>query len=102
MSPAVALFTFALGSAALALWTYVRFPRFAPTKLSHAIPHVAAAMLAAQLVTNLNLRLDAGLSGDAAALVHLFGLLLPILVYSFLSALWAFALLTSVFRAYGR
>ncbi len=102
MSPVIALFAFTLGSAALALWTYVRFPRLAPAQIRHAILHVAAAMLIAQLVANLNVRLDVGLAGDAATLVHVFGLMLPILVYTFLAGLWMFALLTSVFRAYGR
>jgi hypothetical protein len=102
VSPVVALVAFALGSAALALWTYVRFPRLAPTQLRHAILHVAAALVSAHVVSNLNLWLDVGLSGHAAAFAHLFGLLLPILVYVFLSALWMFALLTSVFKAYGR
>jgi hypothetical protein len=102
VSPVIALLAFALGSAALALWTYVRFPRLAPAQLRHAVLHVAAAMLIAQLVVTLNVRLDVGLTGEAATLVHVFGLLLPVLVYTFLAALWTFALLTSVFRAYGR
>jgi len=102
VSPGVALVAFAFGSAALAVWFYVRFPSLAPTQLKHAIAHVVAAIVIAQLVVSWNVRLDVGLEGHAATLVQLFGLLLPVVVYTFLSALWLFALLTGFFRAYGR
>jgi hypothetical protein len=102
VSPGVALVAFAFGSAVLAVWLYVRFPGLAPTQLKHAVAHVVVALVITQLVVGLRLELDVGIEGHAAILVQLFGLLLPVVIYTFLSALWLFALLTSVFRAYGR
>jgi hypothetical protein len=88
VSPIVALCAFALGAAAIAVWIDMRFPRLAPGELRMVIAHVAAATLIARLVVATNFQLDLGLTWPTGQMVHVFAVLFPTIVYSFLAALW--------------
>jgi hypothetical protein len=76
------------GSALLALWIIARYTDFGPRSIVGAIVHVVAAMVLLMLV--LPPALDAvGASGlPATAYVQVFGVALPLLVYTFLSGGW--------------
>lgn len=77
----------ALSSAVLAVWVHVRFPRLAPSNLRVAVIHIVASLLAMQVMT---VPAGAMLDPDAPqrALVAIFAIVLPALVYSFLAGLW--------------
>lgn len=76
--------TFALvltaGAALLALWIDTRLPKLAPLTMRRVFLHVGAALL--------TLRLIPGATSDVMIYVALFGVALPALVYSFLTAIW--------------
>jgi hypothetical protein len=72
------------GSALLALWLHVRVPRLAPAKLGPAIAHAVLALVALQF-------LPSAAASTAWALVVVFGLALPGLVYVFLASIWCLA-----------
>ncbi|MBD0328509.1 MAG: hypothetical protein ICV64_00165 [Thermoleophilia bacterium] len=84
MSVAVLIVSFAVGTAALALWVNARFPRIAPGTFRGCILHVCLAMAVCQVATLL-LRTA---TSDHATFVALFTVVVPVLVYSFLSAVW--------------
>jgi hypothetical protein len=100
VSPVVALFAFAIGAAALAIWINVRFPRLAPAHFKAAFLHVGAAMLIAHVVTSTRYELNLGLAWPAGTLVHLFALLLPTIVYGLLAGLWFLKLAQGTLNAY--
>jgi hypothetical protein len=83
----VFVLAFLAGAAALALWIDVRFRRFAPSDLRWAMAHVVAATVA-------NEALDARLGGFVASslphgtLIAIFGVILPLVVYAALAAIW--------------
>ena len=76
--------TFALvltaGAALLALWIDTRLPKLAPPTMSRVFLHVGAALLTLQLIP--------GATSDVMIYVALFGVALPALAYSFLTAIW--------------
>ena len=76
--------TFALalaaGAALIALWIDTRLPRLAPADLKRVLLHVVAAFVALQLIP--------GATSNTMVYVALFGVALPALTYSFLSAIW--------------
>jgi hypothetical protein len=78
---------FALGSAALALWVYTRYPKAAPETFRGAVVHVALAILMGQLAILLMGRVAVD---PAGIMLSLFTLAIPALVYSFLACLWMF------------
>jgi hypothetical protein len=72
------------GAAALALWVLARFPQLGPTRVSGALIHLAAALLAGWVAAPL-------LASTAAAGRPVLGLLafvLPALTYVFLAMAW--------------
>ena len=75
------------GAAVLAFWIDVRFRRFAPGDLRWAMAHLVAATVA-------NEALDARLGGFVASslphgsLIAIFGVILPLVVYAALAAIW--------------
>lgn len=82
----------ALGSAAIALWVKARFPRLAPRTIGLALLHVAAAMLAGQLLVPAGLGAAGALGSHAWIVVGLLGVALPALVYAFLACAWMIGL----------
>jgi hypothetical protein len=76
--------TFALvltaGAALLALWIDTRLPKLAPASMRRVFLHVGAAMLTLHLIP--------GANSNAMIYVAVFGVALPALVYSFLTAIW--------------
>ncbi len=76
--------TFALvltaGAALLALWIDTRLPKLAPASMLRVFLHVGAAMLTLHLIP--------GAHSTAMIYVAVFGVALPALVYSFLTAIW--------------
>jgi len=64
----------------LALWIDARFPKLAPTSMRRVFLHVGAAMLTLHLIP--------GASSHTMIYLALFGVALPALAYSFLTAVW--------------
>ena len=81
MSNGTFVLALAVGAALLAAWTYVRFPSLTPARLTTAFAHTVVALLLLNLVpVVLETRLN--------VFVAMFALVLPVLVYGLLSALW--------------
>jgi hypothetical protein len=91
---------FLTGAPALALWIYVRWPRLTPSKLINVLLHVGAATAAAVLCRGAVASIaDSG--SVMSALVAVFAVALPILVYVLLTALWMMtALRSAAFRGH--
>jgi hypothetical protein len=98
MTVTLETFLLALGvaSAVLALWFLVRFPQLAPGGFVAALIHVVVALLLAAPVTQIAVQIW----NRGYALVAIFGVLLPLLVYTFLSAAWWFKLATETLARY--
>jgi hypothetical protein len=80
-----------LGLAAVAIWTYARYPRMRPQSLVTAALHVAVSFLAFSLLPNM-LRLVLPLApADDARLMLALALLIPELTYLLLSWVWLIA-----------
>jgi hypothetical protein len=74
----------------LAIWTDVRLGRGAPAAVPTVLLHLGAATLAVMLAPQLMLVLGESMP---LALVSVFGVFLPALVYLFLTAVWALKLI---------
>jgi hypothetical protein len=85
---------FLAGAGSLALWIHVRWPRLTPSKLLSVLLHVGAATAAASLCRGA-VTLVAGAGGVPSALIAVFAVALPVLVYVLLTALWTMAALRS-------
>ncbi len=90
------LYALGIGSAVIALWFVVRFPSRSPAGYTPALLHVIAALLLgpvasylAPLVWNRGYQLAA-----------IFGVLFPVLVYTFLTAAWFFKLAKETLHRY--
>ena len=80
------LLSFTVGTALLALWTYVRWPGAAPATLKGAAIRVALALLLMQLGAGL---VGFGVEAAPGLTVPLVvGVVLPVLTYAFLASLW--------------
>lgn len=82
------LMAFTLGTAVIALWSYVRWPEAAPTTMKGASIRVLIAVALIQLGVVV---MHAGIGAAPAAAVAiavLVGTLVPVLTYAFLAALW--------------
>lgn len=80
------LLAFTVGTAALALWAYVRWPSAAPQTVRGAIVRVLVALVLLQVGLG---ALDLGLqAAPSLALVVVTGAVLPVLTYTFLSSIW--------------
>lgn len=74
------------GAAAIALWIDARFPRLAPTDVMRAIAHLFAAAVANSL---LDQRLAVAVSSlPHGRLIAVLGVVLPLVVYAALAAIW--------------
>ena len=80
---------FVVGAALLALWIDTRRPSLAPDAFSHRMLAAAAALIALEVLPVFN--------GSAAALyATVFAILLPVLVWAFLTAVWLLRALRDV------
>jgi hypothetical protein len=96
MTPSVFAICFLAGSAAVAIWTYVRFPELAPRSMRGILIHIGGTLVGAQLLAPVGIHL---LTGSAAwTLVAVFALGFPALTYSLLVALWVLKTLQSTMR----
>lgn len=86
MSSSVLLLLIGVGAAANAVWFVIRFPALAPRELKHGVLHLLGATVVAHSLVPLVFQL----SGDSkvAALVVVFGVGFPALVYIFLTGFW--------------
>lgn len=80
------LMTFTVGTAALALWSYVRWPGTAPATMLGAVLRVLIAIVLLHVgVGALNTGIEAA---PSLALLVTLGVVLPVLTYAFLASIW--------------
>ena len=87
-----------LGAALLALWSYVRWPGAAPASFRGAVVLVLIAFGLLQLGA-VPLGSAAGASA-ALGVLAVIGVLVPLLTFAFLSALWVMRLFADMLRGY--
>ena len=80
------LMAFTLGTAALAIWSYLRWPGAAPATIKGAVIRIAVALLLLQ-VGAAALGLFDG-AAPALAIAVVVGVVVPVLTYAFLASLW--------------
>jgi hypothetical protein len=78
---------FALGAAALALWTDARFSKLAPEAARAVLLHVAVALVLSRLMIVAVERVSED-GSPVRVLAAVFGLALPSLVYVLLAGVW--------------
>jgi hypothetical protein len=88
--------TLVLSAFLLAIWSDVRFERLRPAKIGWRIAHVAAACILLQVVSVGVGPLFTGSAGVPTKLVGVLALLLPVFVYTFVSAIWLVRTLAEV------
>ncbi|NUT55865.1 MAG: hypothetical protein HOQ03_07775 [Thermoleophilia bacterium] len=82
------LVAFTIGTAALALWAYVRWPDAAPRSLRGALVRAALALVLLQLggaVLGAGVEAAPGLATAVAVVVLV---VVPVLTYAFLASIW--------------
>ena len=80
---------FMIGSAAIALWINVRFPKLCPDGLRRALLHVVVGTLAVDLIAPQGTRLAEQLGQDPAVrMTPVFLLTMPTLIYWLLGVSW--------------
>jgi hypothetical protein len=80
------LMAFTLGTAALALWSYLRWPGAAPATIKGAAIRVALALFLLQVGAAV---LGYGVeSAPAFAVAVVVGVVIPVLTYAFLASIW--------------
>jgi len=87
---------FLAGSAMLALWLELRFPRLGPTTVKGTLLHVGGTIIAAQILLPLGVHFLTG--SRVLTLVALFILALSALTYSLLAAIWLLKLVSNASR----
>jgi uncharacterized membrane protein len=92
------LLALGVGSALLAFWFIIRFPERTPSSFVRALAHVCVAMLLGAIVPDVIGLLNQW--GFGPTLAALFGVLLPVLVYTFLSAAWVLKLTHDTLQRY--
>jgi hypothetical protein len=90
------LLSLGVGSALLALWFVVRFPERTPADFPRAILHVVVAMVLGPITAQLAVLVW----NRGFPMAAIFGVLLPLLVYTFLSGAWVFKLATDALHRY--
>jgi hypothetical protein len=88
--------TLVLGAFLLAVWFDTRFEPLRPSTTTWRIVHVAASCLLLQIVSIAAGALVPGNGNIGIALVAILVLLLPVFVYTFVSALWLLRTLAEV------
>jgi len=94
------LLALTIGSALVAFWLVSRFPERAPENFRVALIHVGAA-LALGWMTPAAFGVFVSW-GHAMAMGAIFGLVFPVLVYTFLSGAWVLKLAHDAFGHYRR
>jgi hypothetical protein len=96
----IGMFLIALGvaSALLAFWFVVRFPDLGPEDGKRAMIHVGAALALGWFTPDIFNLICA--YGYVAALIALFGLVLPVVFYTFLSGAWWLRIATGAMNQY--
>ena len=89
----------AAGAAALAIWSFLRWPALAPKTFAGAIVHGILAFGALQAV-GAGIGIVADRSTQAVGLT-LIALVVPALTYAFLAALWIFRLFAALVKGAG-
>jgi hypothetical protein len=85
-------------SALLALWSYLRWPKAAPSKFGDAVLRVIAAFALLQVGT---FALDvADGASTAAAVLAVVGAVAPVLAFMFLASLWIMKLFAEQIRGH--
>lgn len=86
MSAGQLLMAYTIGTAALALWAYVRWPSAAPPTMMGAVLRVVVALVLLQIGLG---ALDLGLgAAPSLAILVVVVTVVPVLTYAFLAALW--------------
>jgi peptidoglycan/LPS O-acetylase OafA/YrhL len=94
MSSASLVVAMSLGSAAVALWVFVRFPRLAPARAGLKMAHLVAALAVAQFVAPPAMSFVIhGSDAVAPSLLALFLIFVPSQLWAYLSGIWVLALL---------
>ena len=94
MSSASLVVAMSLGSAAIALWLFVRFPRLGPSRAGFKMAHLIAALAVAQFVAPPAMSFV--IHGSDAlwpSLLALFLIFVPSQLWAYLSGIWVLALL---------
>ena len=80
------MFAFTVGTAALALWSSVRWPGAAPATIKGAVLRI---MFAVALLHGSMTALDLGVAAmPSLAIVLVVAVVVPVLTYSFLASIW--------------
>jgi hypothetical protein len=90
------LLSLGVGSGLLAIWFVVRFPNATPKDFPRALLHVVAALVLGPMTAELAVLVW----NRGFPLAAIFGILLPLLVYTFLSGAWVFKLATDTFQRF--
>ncbi len=86
MSGGQLLMAFTVGTAALALWSYVRWPGAAPVTMKGAVVRVLIALVLLQVGIGV---LDVGIAAAPSLTVPIVvGAVIPVLTYAFLASIW--------------
>ena len=94
MSVGTFLICIAIGSALIAVWADLRFPKLMPWSLKRLLVHLAVAALAVYVVAPA-MRAVATSGIPAAGLASVFAVAFPVLVYEFLVGVWMIRLAQS-------
>ena len=92
------LLALGVGSALIAFWFVVRFPDRSPANLGRDLLHVAAALTIGWVAPDIFSTVST--YGFAPAVAGVFTILLPALVYTFLSGAWVLKLMHDAFSTY--
>jgi hypothetical protein len=80
------LITLTLATAALALWSYVRWPGAAPATIGGAVVRVVISLVLLQVAAGAT---DIGVGASPSlAIVLLIGTVIPVLTFAFLASIW--------------
>ena len=86
MSAGQLLMAFTLGTAVLAIWSYLRWPGAAPATMKGAVIRIALALLLLQIGAA---ALGYGVEfAPAFAVAVVVGIVVPVLTYAFLASIW--------------
>jgi hypothetical protein len=92
------LLSLGVGSALMAFWFVIRVPDRTPESFPRALLHVCVAMLLGAFVPDLIAVLSS--FGFGMAMASMFAVLLPVLVYTFLSGAWVLKLTHDTFQRF--
>lgn len=102
MSVGAVVLLIGLGAGAIALWIDVRIPRLAPSEVGRALVHVLVSLVLGMIVVPPAMNLLVGLESPVAALLAVFGVAFPVIVYSLLAGMWVIKLANGALRGHLR